>query len=310
ERENQKDQPGAFHRCKQFALALFAIQAGAECQRFCFPALLLKALQDVAAKNARRAGFIRFGAADDEQGAPRAVRTAKRCAQGNWRGHQRRGQLAERQSVVPCQECLKALAERIAVIRGKNDFRSVARRMEIDGVAAGQSLEDTNLARVGLALDSNHQKTWAMCVAGRVVNFPVIHCKERGSDLDKPVHHFFQFRRVASESHGREPNRYVALDDGLGDLPAGIRLNTYSWRLHPTSKTTKAVGQFHFAQGEGFDVSAVSFEHLGQHAENGREVMIGRRSSIEDYDFLRGHGESSSSKAATPRVWRVALAQG
>jgi hypothetical protein len=46
------------------------------------------------------------------------------------------------------------------------------------------------------------------------------------------------------------------------------------------------VGQFHFAQGKGLDLSAVCFEHVRQHVKNWRQVLIARCGAIEDYDIF------------------------
>ena len=199
--------------------------------------------------------------------ARRALTGSAAVPSDNRRGHQRRGRLAERQCVGPGQECFEAPPERIGVIRGENHLRCVAGGMEIDRVAPGEGLEDMSLMRVGMALDSHHHEPRPMRIARRVVNLPVIHLEVRRNELNEPVHHLLQLRRVPPESHGGEENRHITLDNCFGDLATGIRFHTHARCLDPATKATEAVGQFHFAQGKGLDLSTVAFEHVGQHAQ-------------------------------------------
>src|ERR1022692_1966353 len=129
-----------------------------------------------------------------------------------------------------------------------------------------------SLIRVGMALDSHHHQSWPMRVARQVVNFPAIHLEERGNELNEPVRHLLQLRRVPPESHRGEENCYITPDNCFGDLAAGIRFHTHARCLDPAIKATETVGQFHFAQTKGLDLSAVCFEHVRQHVKNWRQV--------------------------------------
>src|SRR5208282_1222880 len=144
-------------------------------------------------------------------------------------------------------------------------------------------------------LHSHHHEPWPMCIARRVVNLSVIHLEERGNELDEPVHHLLQFRRVTSECHRSEENRYITPDNCFRDLATGIRFHTQTGRLDPATKATETVGQFHFAQGKGLDLNTVCLEHVRQHVKNWRQVLIARSCAIENYDIFSRHLISCAS---------------
>src|SRR5208337_1263092 len=172
--------------------------------------------------------------------------------------------------------------------------------MKVDGIASGEGLEDMGLRRVGTPLHSHHYEPRPMRIARRVVNLSVIHLEKRGNELDEMVQHLLQVRRVTSEGHGGEENRYITPDNCFGDLAAGIRFHTHARRLDPAGNATETVGQFRFAQWKGLDLSTVRLEHVRQHVENGRQVLIDRSCAIENYDILPRHPISSASRQSRP----------
>src|ERR1035438_7470212 len=53
---------------------------------------------------------------------------------------------------------------------------------------------------VGMTLAPHRHQPRPARIARRVVNLPMIHLEKRGNELNEPVHHLLQLRRVTAES--------------------------------------------------------------------------------------------------------------